>query len=48
MVEYIKILACIVGTFYLATLIDYYVKIWQSREIKETNEGPHFYITKEL
>lgn len=46
--DIMKILACFVGTAYLATVIDYYVKLWQSREIKETDEGPHFYITKEL
>lgn len=48
MVEYVKILACIVGTSYLATLIDYYVKTWQARPVKETDEGPYLYITKEL
>ena len=46
--DIMKILACFVGTAYLATVIDYCAKLWQSREIKETNEGPYFYITKEL
>lgn len=46
--DIIKIFACFVGTAYLATVVDYCVKLWQARPIKETDEGPHLYITKEL
>ena len=48
MIEAVKILACLVGTAYLATFLNYYITIWQARPIKETDKGPHLYITKEL
>lgn len=48
MIEAVKIFACVIGTAYLAIIINYYVTVWQSREIKETDEGPHLYLTKEI
>lgn len=46
--EICLIFTCIVMIIGLATFIDWIVKKWSARPIKETNEGPHFYAVKEL
>lgn len=46
--DIMKILACFAGTAYIAIVVDYCVKLWQARDIKEIDEGLHLYITKEL
>lgn len=45
--NFLKIIACIVGTFAIGFGIDYLVAKWQAMPIKEEASTP-IYITKEI
>lgn len=46
--EIFKMVLCLGGSFWAAIIVTYIINKWYARPLVETNEGPHFYITKEL